>query len=39
MKASARERSTRHINEMMARLGIEPGTGAFIGVSVTEAKR
>jgi hypothetical protein len=37
MKASVREHSTQHINEMMACVGIEPGTGAFVGVSVTEA--
>jgi hypothetical protein len=37
MKASVREHSTQHINEMMARVGIEPGTGAFVRVFVAEA--
>jgi hypothetical protein len=37
MKASVREHSTQHINEMMARVAIEPGTGTFVREFVTEA--
>jgi len=39
MKASVREHLTQHINEMMARLGIEPGAGAFARVFVAEGTR